>query len=117
MVHVVPYQKNTLLGVLTVERHLCIRFDAGLLSALHQAAHDDDVHVVVVTGQGKYFSSGADFQAFVGMMLPSSLVKVAAEFNREIFEAFIVFPKPIVVAMNGPAIGKSKNKWRPANKR
>ena len=41
----------------------------------------------------------------MGFMLPSSLVKFAADANERIFASFIAFGKPLIVAAQGPAIG------------
>jgi len=74
--------------------------------ALNAAEKDEKVLIVVLTGAGEYFSSGADLHAAVegdnslksGQGMPLDPVGV---FMR----IFLRFPKPIVAAVNGPAIG------------
>ena len=39
------------------------------------------------------------------MMHPKSLHGMIVKHNAAIFDAFIEFPKPILIAANGPAIG------------
>jgi enoyl-CoA hydratase len=66
---------------------------------------DDDVKVVVTTGVGKAFSAGGDMVMF-GRLIEDS---VARQFQiheaRTVFLEVINFPKPLVSAVNGPAVG------------
>lgn len=74
-----------------------------LEKVLDQVAADDSA--IVLTGNGKYFCSGADFGGLMTPMLPSTLVKTVEEFCRGVFENFLTFPKPVICCVNGPAIG------------
>jgi enoyl-CoA hydratase/carnithine racemase len=40
-------------------------------------------------------------------MAPRKLHKLIVEHNESLFDRFLIFPKPILVAINGPAIGAS----------
>jgi len=66
---------------------------------------DDDVRAVVVTGVGKAFSAGGDMVMF-GRLIEDP---VARQFQiheaRTAFLEVIGFPKPLVSAVNGPAVG------------
>jgi len=68
-------------------------------------AADDDVCVVVTTGVGKAFSAGGDMVMF-GRLIEDP---VARQFQiteaRMVFMEVINFPKPLVSAVNGPAVG------------
>lgn len=68
-------------------------------------AVDDDVRAVVMTGRGRAFSAGGDMEMFTRMI--SDLARRRAQFAeaRELFRAVIEFPKPLVSAVNGPAVG------------
>ena len=65
----------------------------------------DDVRVVVVTGSGKVFSAGADIKE------RRDLVKEPGDYinhnrvTREFFYAASDCAKPVICAVNGPAIG------------
>jgi len=76
-----------------------------LLSTLDAAAANDEVKVVILTGTGDCYSSGIDFVGSFPLMRPSVLVRYLEEFNRKLFDTFLLFPKPIIVAANGPVIG------------
>ena len=79
-----------------------------IISALQQAGQDDSV-VTLLTGAGQYFCSGNDLNNFLNIP-PEGPEKLAAdgkELLREFVSTFIDFPKPIVAAINGPAVGIS----------
>jgi enoyl-CoA hydratase len=68
-------------------------------------AADDEVRAVVTTGVGKAFSAGGDMVMF-GRLIEDA---VARQFQiseaRTVFLEVINFPKPLVSAVNGPAVG------------
>ncbi|MEM6370956.1 MAG: enoyl-CoA hydratase/isomerase family protein [Myxococcota bacterium] len=77
----------------------------GLKRALVEAAQDDQVGAVVLTGTGPYYSAGVDLGGAMRPMHPATLHATIEKANYELFDAFIQFPKPIIAAVNGHAIG------------
>jgi 2-(1,2-epoxy-1,2-dihydrophenyl)acetyl-CoA isomerase len=75
-----------------------------LRAALEQAAADDAVRAVVITGAGRGFSSGADLQA-TGSGGPRDPGRTLREFYHPLIELMRAMPKPIVTAVNGVAAG------------
>ena len=75
--------------------------------ALKQAATHEATKAVIFTGSGHYFSAGVNFGGTLKPMHPKKLHKMIVDHNQQLFEVFLHFPKPILVAMNGPAIGAS----------
>ena len=65
--------------------------------ALDDAATDDAVHVIVITGNGRAFSSGADRSP------PPSPEAMSRNFQR--FLDSLSLPKPFIAAVNGIAVG------------
>lgn len=78
-----------------------------MLDALEQAAADPEVRVIVFTGAGRAFSSGADLKggAEIG---PDGKLNVSSQL-REAYNPLIArvrtLPKPVIAKVNGPAVG------------
>jgi len=76
--------------------------------AIKQAERDDAVRVVVLTGSGRAFSSGADVTEMVqggGMRTPEDVGKVLRNEYMPMLMRLRTMPKPVIAAMNGPAVG------------
>jgi len=81
----------------------------GLLAAVREVADDDGVRAVCVTGAGRAFSSGADLHALQERpRTPEGAIDVQAvleESYHPIIRGLRSMPKPVVAALNGPAVG------------
>lgn len=78
-----------------------------LAAALGRAAADDQTKVVILTGTDPYYSAGVNLGGTIKLAHPRKLHALIVEQNQALFDSFIDFPKPILVAANGPAIGAS----------
>lgn len=79
---------------------------AELLHFLRQAAADDGLRVLVVTGKGRAFSAGGDLHMFKERYEAFRKDGAGGTFaNVELPTAFSQFPKPMIAAINGPAVG------------
>jgi enoyl-CoA hydratase len=65
----------------------------------------DDVRVIVLTGAGKVFSAGADVKERVGLVSQPGDYTRHNRVTREFFYAIEDCTKPVIAAVNGPAIG------------
>lgn len=74
-------------------------------AALAKAGSDPAVKVVLLTGEGKYYSSGNDLSNFAQFMHPRTMAAKSRALLTTFVSSFIDFPKPLVCAVNGPAIG------------
>ncbi|KAG0224592.1 ClpP/crotonase-like domain-containing protein [Mortierella sp. GBAus27b] len=78
--------------------------------ALEWAAKSDDVRVVVLTGNGKYYSSGQELAIPDSNELeaeggPEGVYKKRAVHTKKVITELIHFPKLIIAAIQGPVIG------------
>jgi len=70
-----------------------------------QHAKDDNTKVLILTGADPYYCAGVNLSATIQPMHPRKLHQMIRENNQAVFDAFLDFPKPIIIAANGPAIG------------
>ena len=75
-----------------------------LTEALQAAATDDDVRVVVLTGAGRAFSAGTDLVELAENGDFRGTPTDPDRFER-LIDALVTFPKPLVCAVNGIAVG------------
>jgi len=76
--------------------------------AIKQAEKDEAVRVVVLTGSGRAFCSGADVTEMVGdgqMRTPEDVGNVLRNEYMPMLTRLRTMPKPVIAAMNGPAVG------------
>ena len=85
------------------------QFGADLLAALRGAPRDDAVRAVVITGAGRGFSSGADLKDISGGDTTADgrpdVYRTLTERYHPIMKAIREMPKPVLAAVNGPAVG------------
>jgi len=80
---------------------LGVAMRAALVEALRSAAAESECRVVVLTGSGPVFASGSDIR----VLAASTSEDVMRPELRAIWSALLEFPKPLVVALNGHALG------------
>jgi 2-(1,2-epoxy-1,2-dihydrophenyl)acetyl-CoA isomerase len=82
---------------------------ADLLSAVRDCAGDETVRAIVITGAGRGFSSGADLRDVSGgKTTPDGHPDVYATLTERyhpIMKEIREVPKPVLAAVNGPAVG------------
>ena len=74
---------------------------------LSAAAHDDETRVLVLTGADPYFCAGVNLAGTLSLGHPRKMHATIVENNEALFNLFLDFPKPMLIAVNGPAIGAS----------
>ena len=77
-----------------------------MADVFHQIEKDDDIRVVVLTGEGKSFCAGADLN-WMRSVITQSFEENLAESNAlaDLFYQIYTFKRPVVGKINGAAIG------------
>ena len=81
------------------------RFHEDMMQAFDTLSDRADVRVVVLTGAGKCFSAGADIKDRVGDERGPGEHWQHSRRARECFHSVMECRKPVIAAINGPALG------------
>jgi 2-(1,2-epoxy-1,2-dihydrophenyl)acetyl-CoA isomerase len=86
------------------------QFGYDLLAAVQAVADDEDVRAVMITGAGRAFSSGADLKDMGSQddLTPEGHPDVRTTLTERyhpIITGIRHMPKPVLAAVNGPAVG------------
>jgi len=80
-----------------------------IVAAFRAARDDDDVRVVILTGAGQGFCAGVDLDALkamqAGLAAGTGPKLGEEEFVRSFPLELLAYPKPVIAAVNGAAIG------------
>lgn len=81
---------------------LSIEMREEIAAAFRGLSSDDRCSAVVLTGEGTSFCSGMDFTQFGGDIHNK---RKLVDSTEACFQSILQFPKPLVGALNGPAVG------------
>lgn len=102
------YEKKGRVAVVTLNRPEVLNAfgpstGAELIQAFHQAEDDDGVGCVVLTGAGRGFCSGADVRGFQRRI--EGQAGDATPVAESLCQLMFNLRKPLIAAVNGPAVG------------
>ncbi len=86
---------------------LSLAVKEGLLSSLREAAADDRVRAVVLTGTGRAFCVGQDLAEHAAALDkdPATALDTVREHYNPIVTALTTMPKPVIAGVNGTCVG------------
>ncbi len=73
-----------------------------LSESLNRALATSETRAIVITGSGAFFAAGADIPSFLQL---GAGVKDFLAYGVKVFDEIARSPKPVVAAVNGPALG------------
>ncbi|PDM41553.1 MULTISPECIES: enoyl-CoA hydratase [unclassified Geobacillus] len=75
-----------------------------LSALLDELEADDNVRVVLLHGEGRFFSAGADIKEFTSIA-SSDEATALSQNGQQVLERIERFPKPVIAAIHGAALG------------
>lgn len=95
-------------AIATISRPPANALSQGLIkdvdAFLDVVAQDEAVRVIVLHGEGRFFSAGADIKEFTSVQTGEEFT-VLAQNGQQVFERLENFPKPVIAAIHGAALG------------
>ena len=96
------------IAVITLKRPPANALSTGMLKELSgvfdEIETNEAIRVVVIHGEGRFFSAGADIKEFTTVESADDFSKLA-QVGQVLFERMEKFPKPIIASIHGAALG------------
>ena len=107
MSDIVNYDRDGAVAIIALNRPdsmnaFTTELRADLVEALEAACDDDAVRAVVLTGEGRCFSAGADLK---DAKVDSDISEILQVEYRPVQETIAAMPKPVIAAVPGSAAG------------
>lgn len=104
----VSLEKNNGVGIIKISNPATLNaLNSKILSELDQMADivnsDDEISVVIITGEGRGFVAGADISEMVN--LNSKEGEAFSKYGSDVFRKIEMMEKPTIAAVNGFALG------------
>jgi len=83
-----------------------------LLENLESLRERSDVRCIIITGSGRAFSAGGDVKLFKSSIENGTSGKVMDDLTKDLYKIALIlrlYPKPIIAAVNGWAVGAGMN--------
>jgi enoyl-CoA hydratase len=95
-------------ATITITRPPANALSSGLIkeleTVLNQIENNDEIRAILIHGEGKFFSAGADIKEFTTVKSGEGFAQLS-EGGQNLFERMESFPKPIIAAIHGAALG------------
>lgn len=96
------------IATITIHRPPANALSSGLLrelsAVLDEIEPNREIKVIVIHGEGRFFSAGADIKEFTTVTSSEDFSNLG-RFGQDLFNRMEKFPKPIIAAIHGAALG------------
>jgi enoyl-CoA hydratase len=96
------------IATITIQRPPANALSQGLLrelsAVLDEIEPNRDIKVIVIHGEGRFFSAGADIKEFTTVSSSEGFANLG-KYGQDLFNRMEKFPKPIIAAIHGAALG------------
>jgi enoyl-CoA hydratase len=96
------------IATITIQRPPANALSSGLLRelsvVLDEMEPNHEIRVIVIHGEGRFFSAGADIKEFTTITSSKGFANLG-KFGQDLFDRMEKFPKPIIAAIHGAALG------------
>ncbi|WP_040207724.1 enoyl-CoA hydratase [Neobacillus jeddahensis] len=96
------------IATIAIERPPANALSSGLLrelaAVLDEIEPNSEIRAIVIHGQGRFFSAGADIKEFTTVTSSEGFANLG-KFGQDLFDRMEKFPKPIIAAIHGAALG------------
>ena len=99
---------NNHIATITIDSPPANALSGSLIKELNEKlngiTHNKEVKAVILKGEGRFFSAGADIKEFTSYQNANEHEKTAKR-GQEVFDRVEKFPVPIIAAIHGAALG------------
>ena len=104
------FTKNNHLGIIKLNKPdklnaISIQMITEFIEVLNFIRVDNELKVIIITGEGEAFSTGADFEFVLNIGTPEKLREATRQYWNKAFDAIEEMEKLFIAAINGIAIG------------
>jgi len=107
-VETVAYDVKDKVAILTIQSPPANALSRSLLNDLNQRLdlieQESNVKAVILRGEGKFFSAGANIKEFTDLQNESDYASLAV-YGQKIFDRIDHYPIPVIAAIHGAALG------------
>ncbi|MFC7371314.1 enoyl-CoA hydratase [Fictibacillus iocasae] len=101
-------EKKERIAVITLNRAPANALSSGLIKELGEAfdsiESDAEVKAVLIHGEGRFFSAGADIKEFTTVKDEEGFAELG-KYGQDLFDRIENFRKPVIAAIHGAALG------------
>ncbi|TXL62531.1 enoyl-CoA hydratase [Cerasibacillus terrae] len=104
----IQYEKDGKIGILTIKSPPANALSTTILKDLEKSLdtieEEQDVKAIVLKGEGRFFSAGADIKEFTSLQKASDFTSLSKK-GQNLFNRIENFPIPFIAAIHGAALG------------